>query len=79
MLEQIGRAHEGIARDLAAQGQLRLFARGSGQRQKSLGGAGKVIEDTLDMLDHLARGGQATGAQFPLGLPIHHGQCAGHW
>lgn len=76
--EQVGRAHEGVARDLGAQHELDLVARAVDKRQQSMGSAGQIVENALDVLHHLAGGSLAAGVHFTLDLPVHHGQAACH-
>ncbi len=71
--EQVGRAHEGVARDLGAQHELDLVARAVDKRQQSMGSAGQIVENALDVLHHLAGGSLAAGVHFTLDLPVHHG------
>ncbi len=76
--EQVGRAHEGVARDLGTQHELGLVARAVDKWQQGIGSAGQVVENALDVLHHLAGGGLAAGLHFALDLPVHHGQAARH-
>jgi len=74
--EQVGGAHEGVARDLGAQQQLGLLAGDIGVRQQAVGGARQVVEDMFDMAEHLLRGGVAARLHFPFDLPVHDRQAA---
>ena len=74
--EQVGGAHEGVARDLGTQQQLGLLAGNVGVRQQAVGGARQVVKDMFDMAEHVPRGGVAAGLHFPFDLPAHDRQAA---